>query len=237
MSNYLVSRDTTLVMSQNLAPAQLYSIYFDFLDVINGVREYRDFEPSEAVSPERLSGQGIHVRVYGLVTQSSEPESPFPRSFGYTKAKSLRPETAYQSFNVRQVDHRGQTYIEIEATSGGGILATSLGGNSGLEFLRIRFRPEEFRPGSLEMAPEDGQARALFAYRGRKSQGATGESEECLLDVIDRSRSLNLQIDWEEGTSINPGTTLKFLGNLPLKPLSMASVPEELDDTPLKICR
>jgi hypothetical protein len=77
----------------------------------------------------------------------------------------------------------------------------------------------------------------IFVYRGEESTGADGIKKECIHQVMDRSRPVKFQIDGLEGESFEINHTIKFVGNIPLKPLSMADIPEELSSQRVEICR
>jgi hypothetical protein len=78
---------------------------------------------------------------------------------------------------------------------------------------------------------------SVFVYRGEKTTDAAGLTKECIYEVLDRSRPLAFQVDGQEGESFEAEQTLKFIGNIPLKKLSLTEIPKELANESVEICR
>jgi hypothetical protein len=55
-------------------------------------------------------------------------------------------------------------------------------------------------------------------------------------EVIDRDRPSAFQVDGQRAESFEPGQTLKFAGNLPMKKLSQDSIPEDVPENYRIVC-
>jgi D-alanyl-D-alanine carboxypeptidase len=237
VSNYLAARDITLNLAQNLGPSQIYSVYFDLLDAVTQPSSYKEFIPAAEVSDGRLQDRAIHVRAYGKISGSEAPKSPFPRSFGYSKLRSNRYYATFQAFETRLITRDSKSVLTIEGSSGGSPLGGASTQNSKQSFVKVMIDRAALLAENASLFTNSSNTDSVFVYRGEKTTDAAGLTKECIYEVLDRSRPLAFQVDGQEGESFEAEQTLKFIGNIPLKKLSLTEIPKELANESVEICR
>lgn len=237
LTNYLPSQDLTLVLSQTIGPGQLYSFYFDLLDIVTRDNAYRDFVPMPEVAESRLPDQALHLRFYGKITDGRPTGSPFPKGVGYSKLKSRSFPAVYQSYSSRIVEREGRKYIVLEGTTGGNIFGGRNGQDSKREFVRLFIDRSDLVVGGPGLTSDVERPNAVFVYRGSETKDANGVAKECVAEVMDRSRAHFVQIDGLEGESFELNQTVKVVGNIPLKKLSLIDIPDELRHESIEVCR
>lgn len=237
ISNYAPSHDTTLVVAQNLAPSQLYSVFYDLFHTLMQAGSVRTFTPDPAVRVEQLPDQAIHLRLYGKIQGDEKAASPFPRSIGYGKLRSPRHYTTYQAFETRLLQRDSREILQFSGFASSGVLGVSPSQAGQKPFVTVTLDRRALLERGTGVFSGQASSEELFAYRGIQTIRADGTSQECISEVLDRSRPVSFQIDGQEGEDFALQQTVKFVGNIPLKKLSQGEIPQDLAGHTFDLCR
>lgn len=237
-SNYIAEKDLTLNLAQNLGPGPTYSVYFDLLDVLSTNVGVKTFATRDAVHPARLANEAIHIRTYGKLIPEGTPSIFFSRAFGYARVQSKNPGSSYQAFETFRAEHDGRSVLIVRGLVGSNPFAGAEGQSKSSGFIELVIDREAVLASNDSLFVDQGQnPNLIFAYRGTVTTLADGKKSICISDVIDRSRELAFQIDGQEGEAYDMGQTIKFVGNIPFKRLSMRDVPPELQEKEFTLCK
>lgn len=238
VSYYLPSNDSVLSVAQNIAPAQIFSIYYDLLDLVNRAFRGKTFVPDPLVSTEQLPADAMHLRVRGkLLREQSEPEI-FPRGFGYTLIKQkLKTSEIFRRFSTFLAERQGRSVLLIRGAPGVDPYFKSFARESQIPFVELLIDREKLIASGSRFFPEGSGNEIIFAYRGQLKIDAKGQQSICVSDVSDRGRASSFQIDGQRDENFELGETVKFVGNIPMKTLTQDSIPDDLPASRRTICR
>jgi hypothetical protein len=156
---------------------------------------------------------------------------------GYTKLKVRDFPAVYQAYASKVVERDGKKLLVLEGHSGGSILGGRNNKDSKRDFIRLVIDRRALLDDGPGLTSNRIGASKVFVYRGVESNGADGVVKECVAEVMDRSRPYHVQIDGLEGESFDLNQTIKLVGNIPLKKLSLTDIPDELREEAVELCR
>jgi hypothetical protein len=237
LSYSIAKLDSTLTVAQNIAPSQIFSVYYDLLDVMNSSFNGKQFIPDQLVSIDQLPLESMHFRVRGKLQPLSAEAQMFPRAFGYTFIKNkAKTEETFRRFSTQLEKRKGRTVLVARGAPGINPYIRLGSGVSKAPFVELVIDRDKLVANGSSLFPEGAGGDIIFAYRGTVSTDTKGRQSFCVSEVIDRDRPSAFQVDGQRAESFEPGQTLKFAGNLPMKKLSQDSIPEDVPENYRIVC-
>ena len=223
MTYYLPEHGLSIALAQNVGPTSTFTYFEKLLNVLFNKFKIEPFVPMDRIISENYS-QGLHIRVKGLLANSTVEPRKMPSSIGYAfDSKRFVPGQSFNQFYIASKIIEEEEWIQITGISMSLFASFSKDGQSKMPMSTILIKKSalvEARAkgknyisleGNLDSAP-------VFAVTGSLSQAPDSQQiEACASRIIQADRRLNLQFGSNKNENFEQGETIKILSNIPLR--------------------